>query len=135
MALTIDEIKSLMAEFEASSLQEFQLDDDQTHLYLSKNSQPVSAPSSEATEISVAETDKSITAPLVGTVYLSPKPGASSFKQVGDHVSVGEVVAIIESMKLMTEVKSTEAGVVAAILVENEDVVGFNDVLMTIAPN
>ncbi|CAK8054431.1 acetyl-CoA carboxylase biotin carboxyl carrier protein [Eupransor demetentiae] len=67
-----------------------------------------------------------IKAPMVGTVYLQPKPDQPNFKNVGDPVKKGETVAIIEAMKLMTEIKSDVTGTIAEILVSNEEVVDFD---------
>jgi acetyl-CoA carboxylase biotin carboxyl carrier protein len=76
-----------------------------------------------------------IEAALVGTVYLKPKPDAAAFKEVGDHVNIGEQVAIIEAMKLMTPVKSEVAGTIKEILVEEEDVVDYGHALFRIQPD
>ena len=56
----------------------------------------------------------SISAPMAGTFYRSPSPGSDSFVEVGDTVEVGQVVCIIESMKMMHEIKSTEHGTVVS---------------------
>ena len=71
---------------------------------------------------------------MVGTVYLQPKPEAPMFKQVGDKVAVGETVAVIEAMKLMTEIHSEVAGTIAEVLVENEEVVDYNKPLYIVTP-
>ncbi len=73
-----------------------------------------------------------IDAPLVGTVYLKPNPDAAPFKQVGDHVAVGEQVAIVEARKLMAAVKSEVAGIITEILVEEEDVVDYGHALFRV---
>ncbi|MGO3578209.1 MAG: acetyl-CoA carboxylase biotin carboxyl carrier protein, partial [Leuconostoc falkenbergense] len=76
-----------------------------------------------------------IVAPMVGTVYLQPKPEAPMFKQVGDKVTVGETVAVIEAMKLMTEIHSEVSGTISEILVENEEVVDYNKPLYVVKPD
>ena len=66
-----------------------------------------------------------VTSPLVGTFYSSPSPDAKPFVSVGDSVKKGQVIAIIEAMKLMNEIESEFDGVVEAVLVKDESVVEF----------
>lgn len=73
-----------------------------------------------------------ITAPLVGTFYSSPAPDQPSFVKVGDTVSEGDVVCIIEAMKFMNEVNSDVSGKVAEILVEDGELVEFGKPLIRI---
>ena len=70
--------------------------------------------------------------PLVGTFYSSPSPEAESFVKVGDRVKKGQVLGIIEAMKLMNEIESDYDGVVEAVLVKNEDVVEYGQPLFRI---
>lgn len=153
MSLQLDEIRTLIQDLENSSLREFSLQSEDFSLHLSKNevSQPVMAATTQPvtdTQSVVSEkkategtadlgTDNSVLveAPLVGTVYLKPKPDAAPFKEVGDHVQVGEQVAIIEAMKLMTPVKSEVTGVIKEILVEEEDVVDYGHALFRVQPD
>lgn len=76
--------------------------------------------------------DKVVTSPLVGTFYRAPSPEAEPFVQVGDAVKKGQVLGIIEAMKLMNEIESEYDGVVEAILVENENVVEYGQPLFRI---
>ena len=76
---------------------------------------------------------KAIKAPLVGTFYAAPSPDQPPFVQVGDTVKKGDVVLIIESMKLMNEVTSDVEGVVQEILVKNGDAVEYDQPLMILA--
>jgi acetyl-CoA carboxylase biotin carboxyl carrier protein len=73
-----------------------------------------------------------ITSPMVGTFYDAPGEGEEPFVTVGDTIKKGQVVGIIEAMKLMNEVEATCDGVVEKILVENKKIVGFGDELMLI---
>lgn len=73
-----------------------------------------------------------IKAPLVGTFYAAPSPDQPPFVQVGDSVKKGDVIMIIESMKLMNEVQSDTDGVVKEILVQNGDPVEYDQPLMVI---
>lgn len=76
--------------------------------------------------------DKVIISPLVGTFYSAPSPEADQFVQVGDTVKKGQVLGIIEAMKLMNEIESEYDGVVEAILVNDEDVVEYGQPLFRI---
>jgi acetyl-CoA carboxylase biotin carboxyl carrier protein len=74
----------------------------------------------------------SIEAPLTGTFYASPSPEEPSYVEVGQSINEGDVVCIIESMKVFTEVRSERAGIVRNILVENEDYVVIHQPLVEI---
>ena len=76
--------------------------------------------------------DKVITSPLVGTFYASSSPDADAFVKVGDTVKKGQVLGIIEAMKLMNEIESEYDGVVEAILANNEEVVEYGQPLFRI---
>lgn len=76
--------------------------------------------------------DKVVTSPLVGTFYSASSPDADPFVQVGDTVKKGQVLGIIEAMKLMNEIESEYDGVVEAVLVENENVVEYGQPLFRI---
>ena len=73
---------------------------------------------------------KAITSPMVGTFYSASSPDAAPFVEIGSEVAVGDVVCIIEAMKLMNEIKSEQAGKVVKICVKNGDPVEFGQVLM-----
>lgn len=73
-----------------------------------------------------------ITSPIVGTFYSSNSPTAQAFVKVGDLVSKGDLVCIVEAMKVMNEIKSSISGRVEEILVENEDMVEYNQPLFKI---
>jgi len=77
-------------------------------------------------------TDNAITAPMVGTFYSAPAPGAKPFVQVGDEIKVGQVLCIIEAMKMMNQIESEKEGRVAAVLVRNGEPVEFGQPLFTI---
>lgn len=81
------------------------------------------------TEEDVSAKGHTITSPLVGTFYSSPSPDAPSFVNVGDRVKKGQVIGIIEAMKLMNELESDFDGVVKEILVKDETVVEFGQPL------
>jgi acetyl-CoA carboxylase biotin carboxyl carrier protein len=75
-----------------------------------------------------------IRSPLVGTFYRSPSPEAPSFTEVGRSVKVGQVLCIVEAMKLMNEIESDVDGVVQEILIANGQPVEYNEVLFRIRP-
>ncbi|HVJ13080.1 MAG TPA: acetyl-CoA carboxylase biotin carboxyl carrier protein, partial [Burkholderiales bacterium] len=70
-----------------------------------------------------------IKSPIVGTFYRAPEPGARNFVEVGDQVRKGQVLCIIEAMKLMNEIEADASGVVKAILVENGQPVEYGQPL------
>jgi acetyl-CoA carboxylase biotin carboxyl carrier protein len=71
-----------------------------------------------------------ITAPMIGTFYSAPAPGEAPFVQVGDEVEVGQVIGIIEAMKIMNEIIADKAGVVSETLVENAQPVEYGSPLL-----
>ena len=75
-----------------------------------------------------------IKSPMVGTFYIAPSPDAPPFVNPGDNIEVGQVVCIIEAMKLMNEIKSDMKGKVVSVLVENADPVEFGQALFLIEP-
>lgn len=75
-----------------------------------------------------------VVAPIVGTFYASPSPESGPFVKTGDRVKVGQVLCIIEAMKLMNEIESEVAGTVVEVAVRNEDPVEYGQVLFRIDP-
>ncbi|NVK24265.1 MAG: acetyl-CoA carboxylase biotin carboxyl carrier protein [Gammaproteobacteria bacterium] len=73
-----------------------------------------------------------VKSPMVGTFYRASSPSAPAFAEVGQTVNVGDVLCIVEAMKMMNQIESDKAGVVKAILVENEDPVEFDQPLFII---
>ena len=76
---------------------------------------------------------KDVPAPMVGVVYLQANPDAEPYVQVGDSVKKGQVLCLIEAMKLMNEIVAPQDGVVSAILVENENIVEYGQALFRIS--
>lgn len=76
---------------------------------------------------------KEVPAPMVGVVYLQANPDADPYVQVGDSVKKGQVLCLIEAMKLMNEIVAPQDGVVSAILVENENIVEYGQALFRIS--
>lgn len=75
---------------------------------------------------------KTVTSPLVGTFYSAPSPDATPFISVGDTVKKGQVIGIVEAMKLMNEIESEQDGVVTEIMVNNGDMVEYGQVLVKV---
>ena len=82
----------------------------------------------------VAGNAKKVTAPIIGVYYGAPAPGAEAFVQVGDRVEVGQVLCILEAMKLMNEITSDFAGIVRRILPENGALVSLGEEMFWIDP-
>ncbi|HTD12017.1 MAG TPA: acetyl-CoA carboxylase biotin carboxyl carrier protein [Steroidobacteraceae bacterium] len=73
-----------------------------------------------------------ITAPMVGTFYASPSPAAKAFVEIGDEIKVGQVLCIIEAMKMMNQIEADRAGKIASIMARNGDPVEFGQPLFVI---
>lgn len=89
--------------------------------------------SQEALSTTKAAEGEVITSPMVGTFYAAPSPGAKPFISVGDEIQEGDIVCIIEAMKMMNEIKSDFSGKVTSVLVENSEPVEFGQALFTVA--
>ncbi len=73
-----------------------------------------------------------VKSPMVGTFYHAPSPGSPAFVEVGQHVKVGDVICIIEAMKMMNQIEADKAGIIEAVLVEDGQPVEFDQPLVTI---
>jgi acetyl-CoA carboxylase biotin carboxyl carrier protein len=76
-----------------------------------------------------------VKSPMVGTYYSSPEPGAKPYLAVGDRISKGQIVCIIEAMKIMNEIESEFDGVVKEVLAQNAHPVEYGQVLLRVDPN
>ena len=83
-------------------------------------------------DITSASSGSSIKSPIVGTFYRKPAPDKSPYVELGDHVNTGDVVCIVEAMKMMNEIKSEFTGIVTAISVEDGEPVEFDQSLIII---
>lgn len=97
----------------------------------------VSAPVAKMAEVETVTEEKvvckeEILSPIVGTYYESPAPGKKPFVSVGDSVVEGQVVCIVEAMKVMMEINAPCSGVISEILINDSDGVEYNQVLMRI---
>jgi acetyl-CoA carboxylase biotin carboxyl carrier protein len=96
---------------------------------------PAAAPAPAPTEAQESEpeiTGHAVRSPMVGTFYRSPSPGSKPFVEVGQQVSAGDTLCIIEAMKILNQIESDKAGTVKQILVENGEPVEYNEPLFII---
>lgn len=98
---------------------------------------PVHAPAPAAESKPVAKTEShadkhTVKSPMVGTVYLSASPGAKAFVEIGQTVKSGEVICLIEAMKMFNQIEADKAGTITARLVDNGSPVEFNQPLFVI---
>lgn len=159
--IDIDYLKQLLEIFDGSSVNDLRLEEDGTTIRLTKTPKteaegpsamvyhqapqqtpaaapaPAAAPTPESTPSGENETADhgnyhEVRSPIVGTFYSSPSPDADPFIEVGASISEGDVLCIVEAMKLMNEIESDVSGRVAKILVENAQPVEYNQVLFLI---
>ena len=151
--MDIRKVKKLIEMLENSSLNEIVIKEGEESVKLVKSAgsfqtpqmitsspQAIESPSSETeTKKETSETaetkvidGKSINSPMVGTFYSSPNPGAEPFVKVGDKVSEGDVLCIIEAMKMMNEVKSDYNGIIKEILISDAEPVEYGEALFVI---
>jgi acetyl-CoA carboxylase biotin carboxyl carrier protein len=100
---------------------------------------PLAPPAEAAGQAAAAESaakpkanEHVITAPMVGTFYGSPSPGAKPFVEIGDEVKVGQVLCIIEAMKMMNQIEADRAGRITSIMARNGDPVEFGQPLFVV---
>ncbi len=151
-------IKRLIKVVEKSEITEFSISEGDLKIKISKNNgqqttqvitsaplQAQAAPPAPAVEEKKAEVKSEekpkdeglheVRSPIVGTFYRAPAPDADPYVKVGDHVTPGTVLCIVEAMKLMNEIESDVAGTIEQILVENATPVEYNQPLFVIKPD
>jgi acetyl-CoA carboxylase biotin carboxyl carrier protein len=92
----------------------------------------VAGPVTEGAAAKPKPNEHVITAPMVGTFYASPSPGAKAFIEIGDEIKVGQVLCIIEAMKMMNQIEADKAGKVTSIMARNGDPVEFGQPLFVV---
>lgn len=137
-----DAVKTLAAILEETGLGEIEYQDDDRRIRVAKQAAAVAAPviapapaapsSAPASARGDAKPAGSVDSPMVGTVYLQSGPGEPSFVKVGDRVAEGDVILIIEAMKVMNQIPAPHSGVVRSIDVANAQAVEFGETLMVI---
>ena len=143
--MNIKEIKEIINLMNENALTEFELEREGLRIRLRKGPDPEGI---EKTVSAVPQATKGegaqpgapvakgveVKAPMVGTYYRAPSPDAPPFVEMGATVAVGQVVCIIEAMKLMNELESEVSGVIQEVCVENADPVEFGQVLFRLSP-
>ena len=147
--MDIRKVKKLIELLEESGLAEIEINEGDDSVRISRYSTtippaafaaPMIAPLATSVPAAIADEQvlppppegHSTTAPMVGTYYSAPAPGAKSFVQVGSEVQVGDVLCIIEAMKMMNQIEADQGGRVVSILVENGEPVEFGQPLFII---
>ncbi len=147
MSLDIKQLKALMELIQDTDIAEVELRDGEKSMRLVRFTQGAASVAAVATAacgpsptlvgaplipLAPAINGHQITAPMVGTFYTSPSPEAKPFVEVGQSVKAGQVLCIIEAMKMMNQVEADRAGVITARLVENSQPVEFGQPLFVI---
>ncbi len=146
MTFSVEEIKDLMSKMKETGLGELDFQQGDTRLQLSakKTRMVTAAPTAVAPMMAAPMVEMETTtegaalqptgtplkAPIVGTFYSAPAPDKDPFVSVGKQVKKGDVLYIIESMKLMNEVQAEQDGEISEILVKNGDAVEFDQTVM-----
>ena len=138
--MDIRKIKKLIEMLQESDLMEIEVKEGEESVRIARGGQMISHSSqlsppiieTVASPIATETLGASITSPIVGTFYRKPAPDKPAFIEVGDHVNVGDVVCIIEAMKMMNEIKSAFSGTVTAIKVDDGEPVEFNQQLIIV---
>ena len=148
--MDIRKVKKLIEMLENSNLEEIEIQEGEESVRLVKSHGSVHNPQSQPivlaqdnlapivkqeteTEEEIKEDSNSINSPMVGTFYSSASPGAKPFISVGDIVSEGDVVCIVEAMKMMNEIKSEFSGTVLSVNVENSEPVEYGQSLFELS--
>ncbi|MCK4437285.1 acetyl-CoA carboxylase biotin carboxyl carrier protein [bacterium] len=149
--MNLKELKEIIAIFEEANISELDLEREEVRIRLRKGRAPevVGAPqiAEEAvvqrvvpalSEEAKKEEEKGlaeISSPMVGTFYRTPSPEAKPFVEEGDEIEEGQVICIIEAMKLMNEIKAEIKGKIVRILVENGHPVEYGQALFLVKPH
>ncbi|MGE5283656.1 MAG: acetyl-CoA carboxylase biotin carboxyl carrier protein [Actinomycetota bacterium] len=150
MTMNLKEIREILELLKGSDVSEFELGRGDMVLKLRRGpanvpaaspppSPAAAAPARPAEEPAVAPvppkpTYKEILSPIVGTFYRAPAPDAAPFVEVGTRVVKGQVLCIVEAMKIMNQIESDTTGTIAAIIVENAQPVAYGQALFHITP-
>ena len=142
--MDIRKIKKLIEMLQASDLNEIEIQEGEESVRISRGStQPIEVKSTpvelqkantlpESSDAPNIDSGSSIKSPIVGTFYRKPAPDKPPFVDIGSHVNAGDVVCIVEAMKMMNEIKSEFTGLVSAINVEDGAPVEFDQSLIVI---
>tara|TARA_B110000879_G_scaffold94548_1_gene129279 strand:- start:515 stop:943 length:429 start_codon:yes stop_codon:yes gene_type:complete len=141
--MDIRKVKKLIELLESSDIAEIEIKEGEESVRISRGSismpAPIAyqapaapAPSAVAPAAAPPVEGNAIKSPMVGTFYRSPSPSSPAFVEVGKHVKAGDVVCIVEAMKMMNQIEADQAGVIEAFLVEDGEPVEFDQRLIRI---
>lgn len=149
--MDIRKVKKLIELLEESGIAEIEISEGEDSVRISRFGSNVAAPvavamppaaapaaaaaAAPASALAMAEAEEDghvVPAPMVGTFYNAPSPGSAPFVQVGDRVSIGDALCIIEAMKMMNQIEAEVAGTIKSIRVQNGDPVEYGQILFVI---
>ncbi|MEC7996780.1 MAG: acetyl-CoA carboxylase biotin carboxyl carrier protein [Pseudomonadota bacterium] len=147
--MDIRKVKKLIELLETSDIAEIEIKEGEEAVRISRSSSvmttvvaPATAPAAAPAPNPVAAAEEKtapqttsghvVSSPMVGTFYRSPSPSSPPFVEVGTHVKAGDVVCIVEAMKMMNQIEAEKAGIIEAILVNDGEPVEFDQPLVTI---
>jgi acetyl-CoA carboxylase biotin carboxyl carrier protein len=148
--MDIRKVKKLIELLEESGISELEISEGEESVRISRHprtamqmpmaaAMPMTAaplapatPATAAGEHKPRNDDNTVTSPMVGTYYSASAPGAKSFVEIGSEIKVGQILCIIEAMKMMNQIESDKAGRVTAILAKNGEPVEFGQPLFII---
>ena len=150
--MDIRKVKKLIELLEESGIAEIEISEGEDSVKISRYGNNFAAPvplampavaaapaaaaaAAPASALAMAEAEEDghvVPAPMVGTFYNAPSPGSAPFVQVGDRVSIGDALCIIEAMKMMNQIEAEVAGTIKSIRVQNGDPVEYGQILFVI---
>jgi acetyl-CoA carboxylase biotin carboxyl carrier protein len=149
--MDIRKVKKLIELLEQSNINELEINEGDESVRISRGGTPVTYATAPApapiaapaavvapatAEATAPEPDEpaghAVKSPMVGTFYSSPAPGSPAFVSVGQKVAAGDVICIIEAMKMMNQIEADKAGTIGAIMVEDGESVEFDQPIVTI---
>ena len=147
--MDIRKVKKLIELLETSDIAEIEIKEGEEAVRISRSSSvmttvvaPATAPAAAPAPSPVAAAEEKlapqttsghvVSSPMVGTFYRSPSPSSPPYVEVGTHVKAGDVVCIVEAMKMMNQIEAEKAGIIEAILVNDGEPVEFDQPLVTI---
>jgi acetyl-CoA carboxylase biotin carboxyl carrier protein len=143
MKLDLDQLRELIRLLDESNLTEIEVEHDDDRIRVRRDPAPVvgtvatpsvgASSTTQSGEVPAVEDDDNyVTSPFVGTFYRAASPESDTFVQEGDSIAPGQVLCIVEAMKLMNEIESEVSGTIAEVLVENGKPVEYGDRLFRI---
>jgi len=143
--MDIRKIKKLIELITESDVEEIEIKEGEESIRISRQKHVITGAPAQAAPVSVAtfeapttppednNTADTINAPMVGTFYRAPSPESAPFAEVGQNVKAGDIICIIEAMKMMNQIEADKTGVIKSIDVTDGEPIEFDQVLFTIA--